>query len=56
MGAKDVIRILDDAVMARGSAPDIIRSDNGPEFVAQAVQEWITRIGFKMLYIKPGAP
>ena len=56
MEAKDVIRILDQAVMARGSAPEFIRSDNGPEFVAKAVQEWIARRGFKTLYIKPGAP
>ncbi len=33
-----------------------IRSDNGPEFVALAVQEWIARNGFRTLYIKPGAP
>jgi transposase InsO family protein len=56
MEAEDVIRILDEAVLARGSAPEFIRSDNGPEFVALAVQEWITRRGFKTLYIKPGAP
>jgi transposase InsO family protein len=56
MEAKDVIRILDEAVLARGSAPEFIRSDNGPEFVALAVQEWIARRGFKTLYIKPGAP
>jgi transposase InsO family protein len=56
MEAKDVIRILDEAVLARGSAPEFIRSDNGPEFVAKAVQEWIARRGFRTLYIKPGAP
>ena len=53
---KDVIRILDEAVLARGSAPEFIRSDNGPEFVALAVQDWIARRGFKTLYIKPGSP
>ena len=56
MEAKDVIRILDAAVTARGSAPEYIRSDNGPEFVALAVREWIARRGFKTLYIKPGSP
>ena len=56
MEAKDVIRILDEAVLARGSAPEFIRSDNGPEFVAKAVQEWIAKRGFKTLYIQPGAP
>ena len=56
MEAKDVIRILDQAVAARGCVPEFIRSDNGPEFVAQAVQEWIARRGFKTLSIKPGSP
>lgn len=56
MEAKDVIRILDEAVLARGSAPEFIRSDNGPEFIALAVQDWIARRGFATLYIQPGAP
>ncbi len=55
MEAKDVIRILDEAVIARGSAPEFIRSDNGPEFVALAVQDWIARRKFKTLYIKSGS-
>ena len=54
--SKDVIRILDAAVLARGSAPEFIRSDNGPEFIALAVQDWIARRGFKTLYIEPGSP
>jgi putative transposase len=33
-----------------------IRSDNGPEFVAKAVQEWITAVGAKTAYIAPGSP
>jgi len=56
MEAKDVIRILEEAVLARGCVPEFIRSDNGPEFIALAVQDWIARRGFKTLYIKPGAP
>lgn len=56
MGSKDVIRILDAAVIARGSAPEYIRSDNGPEFIARAVQDWIAERGFKTLYIEPGSP
>ena len=43
MEAKDVIRILDAAVVERGGPPEFIRSDNGPEFVALAVQDWIAR-------------
>lgn len=56
MEAQDVIRILEAAVAARGGPPEFIRSDNGPEFVAQAVQDWIRGRGFKTLYIKPGSP
>jgi len=56
MEAKDVIRILDTAVIERGGPPEFIRSDNGPEFVAQAVQDWIARRGFRTLYIEPGSP
>ena len=33
-----------------------IRSDNGPEFVAKAVQEWIGAVGAKTAYIEPGSP
>ncbi len=33
-----------------------IRSDNGSKFIATAVQQWLVRIGVKMLYIAPGSP
>ena len=56
MEAREVIRILDAAVTERDGPPEFIRSDNGPEFVALAVQDWIARRGFKTLYIKPGSP
>ena len=56
MDGSDVIRILDAAVAERGTAPEFIRSDNGPEFIAAAVQDWIRERGFKTLYIAPGSP
>lgn len=56
MESGDVIRILDAAVLERGTAPEFIRSDNGPEFIARRVQEWIRQRGFKTLYIEPGSP
>jgi transposase InsO family protein len=56
MESRDVIRILDAAVLERGTAPEFIRSDNGPEFIARAVQDWIAQRGFKTLYIAPGSP
>src|SRR5262249_38034598 len=36
--------------------PGHIRSDNGPEFVAEAVQEWIAAVGTKTAYIERGCP
>jgi len=53
--AIDVIDMLCDLFILRG-VPDHIRSDNGPEFVARAVQEWITAVGAKTAYIEPGSP
>jgi transposase InsO family protein len=32
------------------------RSDNGPEFIAKAVQKWISAVGAKTAYIAPGSP
>ncbi len=36
--------------------PGHIRSDNSPEFIAKAVQEWIAAVGAKTAYIAPGSP
>lgn len=55
MTASDVIANLERLVQERG-APEYLRSDNGPEFIAAAVKEWIAQKGFKTLYIEPGAP
>ena len=53
--AVDVIDVLSDLFILRG-VPGHIRSDNGPEFVAKAVQEWITAVGAKTAHIEPGSP
>ena len=53
--AIDVIDVLSDLFILRG-VPGHIRSDNGPEFVAKAVQEWIAAVGAKTAYIEPGSP
>ena len=53
--AIDVIDVLADLFILRG-VPGHIRSDNGPEFVAKAVQEWIAAVGVKTAYIEPGSP
>jgi transposase InsO family protein len=37
-------------------APGHVRSDNGPEFIAKAVQEWLKGCGSQTIYITPGSP
>jgi putative transposase len=51
----DVIDVLSDLFILRG-VPDQIRSDNGPEFIAKAVRDWIAAVGAKTAYIEPGSP
>ena len=51
----DVIDVLSDLFILRG-VPDHIRSDNGPEFIAKAVREWIAAVGGRTAYIEPGSP
>ncbi|GLQ22113.1 transposase [Algimonas porphyrae] len=51
----DVLAVLTDLFTQRGP-PGHIRSDNGSEFTAQAVRDWLGRIGVKTLYIEPGSP
>ena len=53
--AEDVLAAPDRAVTERG-VPGNIRSDNGPEFVAKAVQDWIGAVGARTAYITPGSP
>ncbi|MEN9936995.1 MAG: hypothetical protein RLZZ387_3574 [Chloroflexota bacterium] len=53
--AEWVIAVLGELV-ARHGAPENLRSDNGAEFVALAVQAWLTRRKVRTLYIDPGCP
>ncbi len=55
LNSTDVIDTLTDLFIIRG-IPAYIRSDNGPEFVAQAVRDWIKAVGAKTAYIEPGSP
>ena len=43
-----------DLFILRG-VPAYIRSDNGPEFIAEAVRNWIKAVGAKTAYIEPGS-
>jgi len=51
----DVIETLRYLFELRG-APGWIRSDNGPEFIARALRQWLRDSGVGTLYIEPGAP
>lgn len=51
----DVLHCLADLFVKHGP-PEHIRSDNGAEFTANAVREWLGRIGVKTLYIESGSP
>ncbi|MEE8303407.1 MAG: IS3 family transposase [Candidatus Tectomicrobia bacterium] len=55
LNSTDVIDVLTDLFILRG-VPAYIRSDNGPEFVAEAVRKWISAAGAKTAYIEPGSP
>jgi len=55
LGSVDVVDVLSDLFILRG-VPEHIRSDNGPEFVAKIVREWIAAVGAKTAYIEPGSP
>ena len=46
---------LEELFLRRG-LPDNIRSDNGSEFIAEAVQKWLERLDVDTLYIAPGSP
>jgi putative transposase len=55
LNSMDVIDVLSDLFLLRG-IPEYIRSDNGPEFIAKALQKWIADVGAKTAYITPGSP
>ena len=53
--SEDVLCRLAELFVDRG-VPDYIRSDNGSEFTAKVVREWLARVEVKTLYIEPGSP
>ena len=52
---QDVIDLLFHLFICRG-IPEHLRSDNGPEFTAEAIRAWFNRRGVKTLYSEPGSP
>ena len=51
----DVLDVLTDVFISRG-LPDYIRSDNGSEFTAKMLQDWLKRLDVKTAFITPGSP
>jgi transposase InsO family protein len=55
IGSSDVIQLVKAAIALHG-APEFIRSDNGPEFIAKELQRWLAEQKIKTLYITPASP
>jgi len=55
LNSQSVLECIADLFVKHGP-PDHIRSDNGAEFTANAVREWLERVGVKTLFIEPGSP
>ena len=53
--SQDVIDQLFELIIFRG-IPEHIRSDNGPEFTAKTIRNWLGQLGVKTLFIEPGSP
>ena len=55
MRANDVIEVVT-AAMKNYGQPEHLRSDNGPEFIAYAIKDWLEDLNIKTIYISPGSP
>jgi len=53
--ARDVVALVERLIADHG-APSFIRSDNGPEFIAQEVKQWLAQAAIATDYIEPGSP
>ena len=53
--ADDVLQTLSE-LFAEHGPPVNLRSDNGPEFTARVVRQWLGELGVKTLFIEPGSP
>jgi putative transposase len=52
---EDVQECLTELFCERG-VPVHLRSDNGPEFIANALRDWLNKLSVKPLFIEPGSP
>jgi transposase InsO family protein len=53
--AGEVMGFLELLILQQG-APENVRSDNGPEFVAETVRQWASKAAIGIQYIEPGSP
>lgn len=56
LSAPRVTRALDAAMEQRGTAPESIRIDNGPEFTSRCFLSWAEQRGIRLVHIQPGKP
>jgi putative transposase len=56
MTAEEIQVVLAEVAAGRGGPPHRLRSDNGPEFAAEAVRSWLEATGSGALYVAPGSP
>ena len=54
--ADHAVRVLDQIVRERGTAPELVRMDNGPEMTANALRDWCRLGGAGRSFIEPGSP
>ena len=54
--ADHTVRVLDQIVRERGTAPELVRMDNGPEMTANALRDWCRFGGSGRSFIEPGSP
>ena len=54
--ADHAVRVLDEIVRERGTGPELVRMDNGPEMTANALRDWCRFGGSGRSFIEPGSP
>lgn len=56
LSALRVTRVLDEVIGLRGTAPESLRIDNGPEFTSRCFLRWAEQRGIRLVHIQPGKP
>ena len=54
--ADHAVRVLDQVARERGTRPELVRMDNGPEMTANALRDWCREGGSGRSFIEPGSP